>query len=254
MAKILLIVAIVVSVATAFLGYLNHQTLRDAKADAATSQHNADKAVADQKKAAAELETAKKEAADAVSGKEELVTAANNARQQAEQAQKDLDAAKLDAADKEQQLAAALAENEQLKASPTAGATPMATPGEPDQMEVLNATIESLRTKVEEANAQVETLSREKQDRQARRMREGLEGRILAVNPSWNFVVLSVGDRNGVVNNAEMLVKRGGQLLGKVRITSVEPSTSIADIVANSVPSGLTIQPGDSVIYTSSSD
>jgi cell shape-determining protein MreC len=80
-------------------------------------------------------------------------------------------------------------------------------------------------------------------------MRNGLEGRILAVNPAWNFVVLSLGDKNGVVSNAELLVKRGTQLIGKVRVTSVEPSTSIADIVANSVPEGATISPGDDVIY-----
>ena len=60
----------------------------------------------------------------------------------------------------------------------------------------------------------------------------------------WGF-----GDRNGVVNNAEMLIKRGSQLIGKVRITSVEPSTSIADIVVNSLRSGLSVQPGDTVIY-----
>ena len=80
-------------------------------------------------------------------------------------------------------------------------------------------------------------------------MRNRLEGRILAVNPAWNFVVLSLGDKNGVVNNAELLVKRGTQLIGKVRVTSVEPSTSIADIVANSVPQGASIAPGDDVIY-----
>ena len=80
-------------------------------------------------------------------------------------------------------------------------------------------------------------------------MRNGLQGRILAVNPAWNFVVLNLGDRNGVVNNAELLVKRGTQFMGKVRVTSVEPSTSIADIVANSVPQGATISPGDDVIY-----
>jgi hypothetical protein len=85
-------------------------------------------------------------------------------------------------------------------------------------------------------------------------MQEGLEGRVLAVNPAWNFVVLSIGDRQGVVNNAEMLLKRGGQYLGKVRITSVEPSTSIADIVANTLPSGVAVQPGDSVIFQQSTE
>ena len=40
-----------------------------------------------------------------------------------------------------------------------------------------------------------------------------------------------LGRQERVVNNAELLVKRGSQFIGKVRVTSVEPSTSIADIV-----------------------
>ena len=62
-------------------------------------------------------------------------------------------------------------------------------------------------------------------------------------------MVISLGDRNGVVNNAELLISRSGQLIGKIRITSVEPSTSVADIVANSVATGLSVQPGDTVVY-----
>ena len=104
---------------------------------------------------------------------------------------------------------------------------------------------------LDSARFQLATLQKEKEDRMQQKMRNGLSGRVLAVNPAWNFVVLSLGDKNGVVNNAELLVKRGTQYIGKVRVTSVEPSTSIADIVANSVPQGTAISPGDDVIYQS---
>ena len=104
---------------------------------------------------------------------------------------------------------------------------------------------------LDSARFQLATLQKEKEDRMQQKMRNGLSGRVLAVNPAWNFVVLSLGDKNGVVNNAELLVKRGSQYIGKVRVTSVEPSTSIADIVANSVPQGTAISPGDNVIYQS---
>ena len=76
-----------------------------------------------------------------------------------------------------------------------------------------------------------------------------MSGSVLAVDRNWNFVVLDLGDRNGVLNHAEMIVTRGNGMVGKVRITSVEPSQSIADIVPNSTPPGLTIQRGDRVIY-----
>ena len=111
--------------------------------------------------------------------------------------------------------------------------------------------ITKLQSELDSSRSQLSVLTKEKQDRLHQRMRNGLEGRVLAVNPAWNFVVLSLGDKNGVVSNAELLVKRGTQLIGKVRVTSVEPSTSIADIVANSVPQGATISPGDNVIYQS---
>ena len=114
--------------------------------------------------------------------------------------------------------------------------------------------IAKLQSDLDSARSQLSTLTKKEQDRQQQRMRNGLQGRVLAVNPAWNFVVLNLGDKNGVVSNAELLVKRGSQFIGKVRVTSVEPSTSIADIVTNSVPQGATISPGDDVIYQSTKE
>ena len=80
-------------------------------------------------------------------------------------------------------------------------------------------------------------------------MRIGVGGRILAVNGGWNFVVISIGDKQGAVMNATMLVVRDDMPIGKVRITSVEPTSSIADILPGSLARGVTIQPGDRVIF-----
>ena len=116
-----------------------------------------------------------------------------------------------------------------------------------EEKDLLNT---SLQAKIRDIESQLGAMKEREAKRKANLIKPGLEGRILAVNSSWNFVVLSLGDRNGVVNGAEMLIKRGAQLIGKVRITSVEPSTSIADIVPNSIHGSLTVQPGDSVIYS----
>lgn len=78
----------------------------------------------------------------------------------------------------------------------------------------------------------------------------GIEGKVAAVNPSWNFVVLNVGENNGVTKDSEMLVQRGGQAIAKVKITSVEPLTSIGDIIPNSVTPGSAVQVGDQVSAT----
>jgi oligoribonuclease (3'-5' exoribonuclease) len=59
----------------------------------------------------------------------------------------------------------------------------------------------------------------------------GLTGRILVVNPNWNFVVLDIGQAEGLVPNTELHVHRADQLVGKVRVSSVEENTAIANIV-----------------------
>jgi hypothetical protein len=76
-----------------------------------------------------------------------------------------------------------------------------------------------------------------------------LRGTVLAVNQAYNFVVLNLGSRDHVQANAEMLVLRGGTLIGRLRVSSVEPATAIGDIVSSSLARGVEVQPGDIVIY-----
>ena len=83
--------------------------------------------------------------------------------------------------------------------------------------------------------------------------RAGVHGTVLAYNQAYNFVVLNLGARNGVESNSEMLVLRDGTLIGKIRISSVEPATAIGDIMSNSLARGVQVQPGDSVIYAGTS-
>lgn len=81
-------------------------------------------------------------------------------------------------------------------------------------------------------------------------MQKGIRGRVMAVNSGWNFVVLNVGDKKGAALNRELVVVRNGQGIGKVKITSVEANQSIADIIPRSMIKGMTVEPGDTVIYT----
>jgi cell shape-determining protein MreC len=77
----------------------------------------------------------------------------------------------------------------------------------------------------------------------------GIRGKVLAVNQVYNFVVLNLGARQGVENNSDMLVVRDGNLIGKIRVSSVEPSSSIGDIIAASLARAAQVQRGDCVIY-----
>jgi myosin heavy subunit len=76
-----------------------------------------------------------------------------------------------------------------------------------------------------------------------------IRGTVLAVNQAYNFVVLSLGARQGVEANSEMLVLRGGSFIGKIRISSVEPATAIGDIITSTLARGVQVQPGDTVVY-----
>ena len=259
MGKVLLYASIAVTLATTALGFINKGKLSTAKEELATSE----KAVTDKttalnqaqgelKKAKAEVETASAEKTQAVA--------------QAETMKTDLEKNKTQVADlttqitaKTTEVAKLTADLEALKAKPTDPGV-VGNPLE-DTVKQLQAQIEEgkvviaeQKTKLDAAQGRVTKLEEDNSRRLASKLRPGLEGRILAVNQAWNFVVLNLGDKNGVVGNAELLIKRGTQLIGKVRITSVEPSTSIADIVANSVPRGVSIQPGDNVIYQATAE
>jgi len=59
----------------------------------------------------------------------------------------------------------------------------------------------------------------------------GAKGTVVAVDPKWNFVVLDVGEKGGARQKGVFLVSRNGKLVGKVRVTNVQPDRSIANVV-----------------------
>jgi len=259
MQKILVIVAIVFSLAAAGVGYLNRGKLIAIKEESA--KYQADLSASQKKSAAsaAELKSANEKIAILDSDKEKVAAELVEVRSQKEEAvgkqsdlQKQISERDATLAQQKTDLTAKDARIAELESKASQVVQPQAGQADElkkqlDEKDILNT---SLQTKLKDQDSQLASLKEREAQRRAKMMRPGLEGRILAVNSSWGFVVLSLGDRNGVVSGAEMLIKRGAQLIGKVRITSVEPSSSIADIVANSVRNGLSVLPGDSVIYS----
>jgi hypothetical protein len=97
------------------------------------------------------------------------------------------------------------------------------------------------------------TPQREVKRREPSPAKARFRGTVMAVNQAYNFVVLNVGERQGLRTREDMLVLRDGVLIGKIRISSVEPATAIGDIVTNSLARGVQVQPGDIVIYEDTS-
>ena len=59
----------------------------------------------------------------------------------------------------------------------------------------------------------------------------GLKGKVLVADPKWEFVVLDIGEDDGVLTDGELLVNRNGRLVAKVRVQSVQKNRSIANLV-----------------------
>lgn len=62
-------------------------------------------------------------------------------------------------------------------------------------------------------------------------MRADLHGKILVVDPKWDFVVLDIGEDQGVQSDGELLVSRSGKLVAKVVVRSVQRDRCIANII-----------------------
>lgn len=257
MQKILIFLATALLVAAIGLGYLNHARFvleKDGRHQAETDRDEVNKKITS---TYSELKAIKEK-------NEQFAKDSDKTTMQVTDLQSRIDKATSNQADLQKQLTQKDADITQGKTDITAKDariaeleskgtnSTQAVPQQDDQKKQLDESViltTGLQAKLKDNEVQLSLLRKQEADRKAKVMRVGLEGKILAVNPSWNFVVISLGDRNGVVNNSELLINRGGQLIGKVRVTSVEPSTSIADIVVNSVRSGLSVQPGDKVIY-----
>jgi uncharacterized protein (DUF3084 family) len=259
MTKPLLIACIVLSLGSAVLGFLNRGNLLETRGELENTQGQLTSANRQLDTTKGELGKKKEEVTQLGSEKDKLTADLGEARSEVEKTKEELTTAQENLKNLEtdnqakdariSDLETTVAELEQQATAPEV--TPAAV--ESIERQARMTELETLNQQLQDQNtalsAQLGELQRKDEGRRKMQMRQGLSGTILAVNQAWNFVVLSLGDRQGVVPNAEMLIQRDGQYLGKVRVTSVEPSTSIADILVRTVPRGLSVMPGDRVIY-----
>jgi hypothetical protein len=259
----------------AFFGFLNNQKLKALRTNAANAQAARD--AAERRQANPKLNAP----TGGIAGAEQqtkLAEAKNRAaKAEADLAQVQKEKVDLQAKlDTNQQEIASLQKrveeagknvNASVAASPWAKAAETATD--------LQSQVDDLRRQLDSAEKEKVFLSeklqgaqeRTGQPKEAKKRREtasmqretssphraGVRGNVLAYNQAYNFVVLNLGARQGVEPNSEMLVVRDGTLIGKIRISSVEPATAIGDIITNSLARGVQVQSGDTVIYAGTS-
>jgi cell shape-determining protein MreC len=258
--------AILLLVLAAFFGFLNTQKVKALRVTVTTAQAARD---------AAERRIHEKPSTSARGALEEKnkVTEAENraTKAEAELAQTQKEKADLQTKLDENQKEIASSQMSEEEAGKNPNTSTAGTPDPTASTADLQSQLADLRNQLDSAEKEKAFLSEKLQDMQERAdqpkqekkrreavretapRRTGLRGTVLAVNQAYNFVVLNLGTRHGVESNAELLVLRDGALIGKIRISSVEPATAIGDIITNSLARGAQMQPGDNVIYAGTS-
>jgi hypothetical protein len=72
--------------------------------------------------------------------------------------------------------------------------------------------------------------------------------RIASIFPAYGFVTLPIGNSAGVVSGSPLNVIRDGEVVGKLRVSSVEAGRAAAAIVPDSLAEGTTLMVGDRVV------
>lgn len=116
------------------------------------------------------------------------------------------------------------------------------------------------KVKATDAEQKLLTVAKDKAEADLKKLREQLElsktggsksvsfsGRILAVNPTWNFVIMDLGKNDQVVEGLTMMIYRGEKLIGKIKTVTVDAQTTVADVLPGTPASAIEV--GDQVVY-----
>ncbi len=230
--RIALILAIVAALATGALSYLakeqvtlltgQRDTENGAKKEALTKLSTSDKNL---KMTKAELVTTQGELASTQGERDKAVA---RAQVQSDRADKLSD-----------QLAKAVEERD---AAQNLLASYKATDLTPEQIIRLNKQLKDANSQIVFINGEKGVLARELAKKTAEleritgpgldiKLPADLKGKIVVVDPKWDFVVLNIGDESGVIPDGELLVSRAGKLVAKVVIRSVQKDRCIANVV-----------------------
>jgi hypothetical protein len=112
----------------------------------------------------------------------------------------------------------------------------------PEQVRELVNNVKTLTT-ANEALKEENTLFKDKIKRQELRIAEltggaeevilprDVKGKVVVVDPKWDFVVLDIGSKNNVAQNGLLLVSRNGALVAKLRVANVDENRSVANVL-----------------------
>ena len=248
--RIFLIVAIVAGLAAAGIGFVQVKNKLVATMEERDAEKK-DKLIA-QKDLASTKKTLKATEEDLTTTKKTLATTKTELQTMTAKAD-DLDKQKTDLAG---QLASAKGERDTAQQKLVIwDALQMS----PDQVRATVADLKTTRQQKDALTAENKTISMDNKKLNAKiddligpdrpvPLPAGLKGNVVAVDPKYDFVVLDIGEKQGVLERGEMLVNRHGVLVAKVRITSVSAERSVANVLPD-WKGKVEIMEGDQVLY-----
>ena len=104
------------------------------------------------------------------------------------------------------------------------------------------------KNRISEQESTVASFRRASAERTKGISQNALEGTVIATNQGFGFAVVNIGQNRGLTSGTKLIVKRGNQRIGTLTTSSVSANKTIADIEVGSVPAGMAISPGDTVI------
>lgn len=232
MVRVLLIVALLGSLATGFFAF----SLNGQKKDALTAQQQAEQKLASTQK---DLAGAKKDLTETKSSLDDTKKQLDDVTSRSQATQAALTAAQTKAADLESKVSTAEQKANTAQAAADAakgqlGAQTDAAKAAQTKADQLDKDKRQLADQLDAAKKEVDRLNDLSKRRVTGDMPPGINGKIVSVNRNWNFVVLNIGDKDGVVENGELTISRSvagkKQVIGKVKVVSTEANTAVADI------------------------
>jgi len=231
--RICLIVAILAGLGAGGLGYYEATTQipaltgqRDQEHKDKVAEQDAHKKTKNElKKTAADLASTQQELSDTKDARDKAVARADAQQKRADELSDKLAKAVQERDDAQNELA-------QFKAT---GLTP-------DQVVKLNKQLKDANSQIAAINGEKALLQRQlaRAENELKKLigtpeeiklPPDLVGKVVVVDPKWDFVVLNVGDSKGAREDGEMLVSRDGKLVAKVVIKSVQSDRCIANVV-----------------------
>jgi len=117
-----------------------------------------------------------------------------------------------------------------------------------NELEILRTNVDGATNTLDKNNAKIDEFNTAQGERVKRLGANLHKYPVTAVDSDWGFIVARVEESAELAIDETLIVVRGGQMIGRVRISALEKGKVIADIDYDSLQGGKHIHAGDKLI------